>query len=212
MTVRDVHSTALATSTALSSYYVSGFITPLEVLTALARARIPNVLVGTHALGGWMSEPRTSPDVDILVGARHHNKAVRTLRASFPALEENEQDAMTRLRDKETKVARVDVVKADRPLLRAVLRHTCTFLFDGVTYQIPTLEMALALKFSLFLSRSWSDTEKYMDAHDLLCMAMSNPHIDEAALAELGDLVCPGGGPEIVKMVQRVRAGGKLDL
>jgi len=39
-----------------------------------------------------------------------------------------------------------------------------------------------------------------------------NPEIDLEKLAELGDLVYPGGGKEIVEKVRQVRAGEKLIL
>jgi hypothetical protein len=212
MTVRDVHSTALATSTALAQYYAPDFTTPLEVLGCLAQAGIRAVLVGTHALGGWMDEPRTSTDVDVLVATRNYKKAIRTLRAAFSDLEEAEEETRTRLRDEETKVVRIDVVKANGPLLRAVLENTHTITTEALSYRIPSLEMALALKFARLLTRSWADPDKYMDAHDFICMAQWNPHVDEGTLAELGELIRPGGGREIVKTVNRLRAGGKLDL
>jgi hypothetical protein len=40
----------------------------------------------------------------------------------------------------------------------------------------------------------------------------SNPNIDLEKLAELGDLVYPGGGKEIVEKVRQVRTGEKLML
>ena len=43
-------------------------------------------------------------------------------------------------------------------------------------------------------------------------MVKSNPDIDLNKLAELGDLVYPEGGKEVVEMVRQVRAGEKLRL
>ncbi len=43
-------------------------------------------------------------------------------------------------------------------------------------------------------------------------MVKSNAEIDLKKLAELGDLVYPEGGKEVVEMVRRIRAGEKLQL
>jgi hypothetical protein len=51
-----------------------------------------------------------------------------------------------------------------------------------------------------------------MDASDFIRIVNVNPDIDLAKLEELGDLVYPGGGKEIVEKVRQVRAGQKLVL
>ena len=38
-----------------------------QVLRALAQKKIPFVLTGAHAIGGWTGRPRATHDVDILV-------------------------------------------------------------------------------------------------------------------------------------------------
>ena len=53
---------------------------------------------------------------------------------------------------------------------------------------------------------------KFVDAHDFIRMVKSNPNIDLDKLAELGDMVYPEGGKEVVEMVRQVRAGEKLRL
>src|SRR4051812_42204035 len=97
----NVHVRSLATSTALSVYYVADLITPIQVITALNEAGAPFVLMGAHAIGGWMNNPRATQDVDVLVSPRGAKKAVRALLAAFPALEAEEhgpRDAVVRLR------------------------------------------------------------------------------------------------------------------
>lgn len=99
---RDIHAQSLATSSALSEYYVPNLIAPLEVIRVLNAANVRFMLVGTHALGGWTCRPRTTTDVDILIGARLLTKAVRVLLTAFPQLRGEEHDDETRLRDAET--------------------------------------------------------------------------------------------------------------
>src|SRR5260370_34870885 len=100
----NVHVRSLATSTALSVYYVADLITPIQVITVLNEAGAKFVLMGAHAIGGWMDNPRATKDVDGLVAVRSVKKAVRALLAAFPDLEADDQDVGVRLCHGETKV------------------------------------------------------------------------------------------------------------
>jgi len=212
MNAHDVHSLSLATSTALSGYYMPELITPLQVITVLNGAGVKFVLVGAHGLGGWMQKPRATEDVDVVVGARGVKKAVRVLLAAFPHLEEDDHPVVTRLRDRGTKAVAIDVMKPNQQLFREALKHTRTIAAAGQAYQIPSLEMALALKFASMISLTRSDEKKHIDAHDFITMIKVNPVIDLENLAGFGELVYPGGGKEIVEKVGQVRRGEPLKL
>jgi hypothetical protein len=212
MGLADIHSRSLATSTALSEYYVENFITPLEVIGVLNDAGVRFLLVGAHGVGGWMQKPRATQDVDVLVAARGLKKAVKALLAAFPQLEPEDHEVVTRLRHRETHQVAIDVLKPTQPLFREALKHTFPVRSGGQSYQIPSLEMALVLKFAPMISLTRADVDKYQDAHDFARIILANPNIDLEKLAELGELVYPGGGQEIVEKVRQVRAGEKLLL
>jgi hypothetical protein len=106
----------------------------------------------------------------------------------------------------------IDVMKSNQELFRHALKHTRTVESEGQTYKIPSLEMALAMKFAPMVSIYRLDIDKYQDAHDFGHIVYSNPNIDLKKLAELGNLVYPEGGKEVVEMVRRIRAGEKLIL
>jgi hypothetical protein len=72
--------------------------------------------------------------------------------------------------------------------------------------------MALTMKFAAMIGLHRSDIDKYQDAHDFGRIVLANQEADREHLAELGELVYPGGGKEVVEMVRRVRAGEKLLL
>jgi hypothetical protein len=188
-------------------------ISPLEVIAVLNRNRISFVLVGAYGLAGWTKKPRATEDVDVLVAARQHPKAVRELLSAFPHLEADEQEVVTRLRDRETKDVAIDVMKPNQ-LYRAAFKrgHTERVRSEGQEYRIPSLEMALAMKFAPMISLVRADPKKYMDAHDFIQIIQVNPDIDLDKLAELGELVYSGGGKEILELVRRVRAGERLQL
>jgi hypothetical protein len=212
MKLQDVHVRSLETSTTLSSYYMPHAILPLDVIGVLNAAGINFMLVGAHGIGGWMDKPRATQDVDIIVANRHHKKAIKTLLDAFGHLEADEHHVVTRLRDRETKQVAIDVMKQNQQLFRVALKHTHTVTTGGETYKIPSLEMALAMKFAPMISLHRADIDKYQDAHDFGRMILSNPDIDLGKLAQLGELVYPGGGQEILEKVRQVRAGEKLNL
>jgi hypothetical protein len=212
VTARYGHIRSLATSTALSQYYIPHFKAPLDIIHILNDTGVRFMLIGTHALGGWMNKPRTTHDVDVLVAARGHKKAVNALLAAFPDLKAEGDDEVTRLRHLETQAVLIDVMKPNRPLFREALKHTHAVQTDGHEYQIPSLEMALTMKFAPLISERRAQADCFQDAHDFMCIIKSNPEIDLRQLAIFSEVVYNGGGAEIVEMVRKVRAGEKLLL
>lgn len=210
--VRDIHAQSLATSSALSEYYVPNLITPLQVIRILNAAKVRFMLLGAHGLGGWMGKPRATEDVDVLVGTRGHKKAVRALLTAFPHLQAEDHEVVTRLREPETGTIVIDVMKTNQPLYRDALKHTHTVESGGQRYQIPSLELALATKFAAMISLTRADRDKFQDVRDFMYIVDTNPNIDLVKLHALGQLVYNGGGDEIVEKVRQVRAGEKLVL
>ncbi len=192
---------------------VAKVITPLEVLRVCNRERISFVLVGAYGLAAWFPDPRATQDVDLIVATKHVKKAVRVLSKAFPQLVPEDCEVVIRLRNTETEKIAIDVMKTSQPLMKAVFKHNQRIRYEGQDCRIPTLEMGLALKFGPMVSRlTRNDLKKLMDAHDFGMMVQHNPVINLEKLAELGDLVYPGGGKEVVDLVDRVRTGKKLRL
>jgi Nucleotidyl transferase AbiEii toxin, Type IV TA system len=212
MSAGDRHGTSLATSTDLYRVFAREFITPLQVITVLNQARVRFVLIGGYSIGGWVHEPRATQDVDVLVATRNRGKAVTALQKAFPRLVREDHEEVVRLRDPEAKRVVIDVHKPAEPLGRAALRNTQPVTAEGQTYQIPTLGMALALKFAAMMSLRHTDDKKYLHAHDFIGMVKANPTIDLDKLAGFGELIYPGGGRDISEKVRQVRAGEKLRL
>ena len=210
--VVDVHSSALSVSTALSGYYVRNMITPLEVIRILNAASVRFMLLGAHGIGGWTDEPRATQDVDVLVAARGLKKAVTALLNAFPQLQVEDNEVVTRLRDLQTGKVLIDVMKPNQPLYRDALKYTHPVASEGQKYFIPSLELALAMKFSAMISLTRADPKKLYDAGDFIRVVKANPDIDLEKLHTLGQLVYNGGGAEVVEKVRQVRAGEKMRL
>jgi hypothetical protein len=208
---RHTHRQGLAIAVHTTRFFMPQLIGPLDVIGVLDRAGVPSVLVGAYALAGWLKEPRATHDVDVVVASRFHAKAVRALGAAYPRLEIHRASVVTRLVDPDRGHAVIDVLKTNQPLIRRVLRTTRT-VSGARPYRIPTLEMALALKFAPMTSPLRQPEKKYLDAGDFIALVKNNPQIDLDRLAKFGELVYPGGGEEIVEMVRRVRAGKRLEF
>ena len=209
---RDIHARSLATSSALSEYYVPNLITPLDVIRVLNAAKVRFMLLGAHGIGGWTREPRATKDVDVLVAARGHKKAVQALLAAFPHLQADDCEVVTRLREPETKTVVIDVMKPNRLLYRDALKYTHEVESEGQSYCIPCVELALAMKLSAMISLTRSDDKKLYDAGDFIRIVRANADIDPTKLHLLGQLVYNGGGDELLEKVRQVRAGEKLVL
>jgi len=213
MKIAEVHARCLATSATLTHYYMPETILPSQVIAVLQRAKVPFVLVGAHGTFGWMGarEARPTKVVDVIVAARHHRRAVRALLATFTQLDVLEADVVTRLQDRETKDVLIDVMKPT-DMNRAVFKHTHTVRSDKLVYKVPSLEMALVMKFAPMTSATRIRAKKLMDAHDFMVMVQANLELDLRKLKALGDFVYPNGGIELLDLIRRVRADEPLTI
>jgi hypothetical protein len=178
----------------------------------LNKAGISFVLAGAYGLSGWLKKPRATQDVDVIVAAKHIKKATRVLLEAFPRLEADDQAVVVRLRDRDSKVVVIDVMKPTQSLYRETFKHTRLVLAKGDRYRVPSLEMALTMKFAAMLSPNRDEGDRHLDAHDFIHMIQRNAVIESSTLLRLGELVYGGGGADLVEKVRQVRAGEKLIL
>ncbi len=212
MSASEVHERSLQKSSLLSSYQMEKPIPPLEVVRVLNQAKISFVLVGAYGLAGWRKEGRATEDVDVVVAARQVQKAVKVLCEAFPHLESVDVPVVVRLRDRKTGDVAIDVMKPVQPPYRDVFKHTQTVRSGGQTYRVPSLEMALVMKFSAMTSLYRANEDKYRDAHDFIRMVKQNPDYDKERLAELGALIYPDGGKDVVELAGKALRGETLNL
>jgi hypothetical protein len=211
MKLPSIHRHRLHESAALSRLQVRHVISPLDVIAALDDAGVRFVLIGAHGLSGWTAKPRATQDVDVVVMNRHLKKATKALLAAFPDLEARDEPAVTRLCNRKSGTVIIDLVK-QRELYRETFKHTHAIVDSGRTYLVPSLEMALAMKFAAMQSPNRDEAARLLDAHDFIRMARVNPQVDSAVLAKLGDMVLDAGGRQLLEMVRKAKAGEKLML
>jgi hypothetical protein len=211
MITPNIHERSFATTTLLSQYWNEDMITPDRVISVLNEAGVSFVLVGAYGVAGWLQDPRATQDVDVVVAAKHHKKALRALLAVFPDLEEVDFEVVTRLRDKETKVVAIDVMKPNQQLIRAIFKNATTLTTKGQQYRVPSLEMAIAMKFAAMTSPNRQEKDRHQDAHDFIGIVQANANIGDKKLSDLGELVYGGGGKNVLEMVRKARAGETLN-
>jgi hypothetical protein len=185
-------------------------VTPEGVIEVLYRAGVKSVLMGTHALSTYRSEPRATQDVDVLVTKRDLRKAVKALRTAYPDLMVTDFPVVTRFADPATSKVVIDVMKPTQAVYQVIFRHT---LPVGDTHRIPTLEMALASKFAAMVSPNRDPDKRMIDGGDFINVVRHNREVlDLEKLQDLADKVYPGGRGEIMRIIQDIDAGRTIQL
>ena len=146
-----------------------------------------------------------------MVMNQHVKKATRVLLKAFPQLEASDEEVVVRLRDRESGEVLVDLLK-QRELYRETFKHTQTVSEAGQQYRIPSLEMALAMKFAAMISPNRPVEKVHQDAHDFIVMVKANPEGDRETLEGLGEAVYNGGGEKLLEMIRKAQAGERLNL
>jgi hypothetical protein len=143
------------------------------ILQTLTSKRIPFVLPGAHALGGWTGDPRATHNVDILVkGGRNHARAVKALRELYPHLEVHTFFGVTGFFVPGDKRSVIDVTYPHRADIEETLAHPIWVEDAGLRYRVPSLEAILANKYGAMLSLS-RDPGKRLQAQPISLVSCS---------------------------------------
>ncbi len=197
-------------------------IIPVDVrklIQTLNEKKIPFVLTGAQAIGGWTGRPRATKDVDILVKpGRNLTRAVNAVKALYPHLEVRVFAGVSGFFEPGEKESVIDVTYPHRPDLAETLAHPVWVEDRGLRYRIPALEAALANKYGAMLTPTRNVPKRQQDVVDFSFMVLHSldegqQPIDLGRLAFLGEKVWPGGGgEEILHLVDEVKAGRIFDL
>ena len=81
--------------------------------------------------------------------------------------------------------AAIDVMRPQEDLFRATLKNTRTLELQGQPYRIPTLEMALALKFAAMISPKMARDQKLTDG-DVISLTRGNFKVEAPVMVQPG--------------------------
>jgi hypothetical protein len=190
-----------------------------RLIQTLNAKKIPFVLIGAQALGGWTGRPRATKDVDILVKpGRNLTRAVKAVRELYPQLEVREFAGVWAFFVPGEKESVIDVTYPHRADLAETLAHPVWVEDRGLRYRIPALETALANKYGAMLTPTRNLEKRAQDVVDFRLMVRHSRDegqqpIDMQKLAALGEKVWPGGGgEEILRLVEQVKASRSFNL
>jgi len=190
-----------------------------KIMQTLAAKKIPFVLTGAQAIGGWTGRPRATKDVDILVkGGRNQTRAVNAIKGLYPHLEVRNFAGVTSFFVPGEKESVIDVTYPHRLDLQETLAYPVWVEDRGFKYRITSLEAALANKYSSMLTRGRTLERRMQDIVDFNLMVMHSldegqQPIDREKVSALGEMVWPGGGgKEILRLVDRVKAGRSFNI
>ncbi len=208
------HASGIATSISIVRSYRkdhrrrSQNVEPQQVIETLVNAGIRRwVLMGLYGYVGYLSQPRATQDVDILVAADELERAIAAIESRWPQLQIERFEVVVRFRDPgevsitgEMKQV-IDVMLPSSDCYEAILARY--HRIDKTTgHKVPTLEAACASKFAVLVSPHRDFDRKQQDAVDLRNIMVPNrEEIDKAILERLGDLVYPGGGAELLEFL-----------
>jgi hypothetical protein len=192
-----------------------------RILRTLSQKRIPFVLTGAHGISGWTGRPRNTQDVDVLVKAgRNHTRAVNAIKTLYPKLHVRNFTGVTAFFVPGEKTSVIDVTNPHRADLEETLANPTWVENEeqGLRYRIPSLEEALANKYGAMLTPTRALDKRMQDAVDFTRMVQHSSDegqrpIDLQRLEALGEKVWPaGGGEEILRLVEQVKAGRAIHL
>jgi hypothetical protein len=210
------HKVALGKSSQLTAIFrrmykpQAPMVTPEAVIKVLNKAKVKFVLMGTHGIGGWRSEPRATQDVDVLVSKSHHRKGVAAVRKAFPDLDVQDLPAVTRFSDPTDGKPVIDLMKPEDDLYQEVFKNPVRV---GKTHFVPNLEVALACKYAAMISPNRTIDKKLLDAADFVSMTTTNyGQIDRDMLFSLGEMVKNGAGAGILKRLEDAQSGRSFQV
>lgn len=185
-------------------------IVPPDVLAMLNEACVPFILMGTYGMAGWRHEPRASDDIDLLVRTRDRRKAVQAIQTSLPRFRVEDSAVVTVFLDPATERSLIEVRRPTQPLFKVAFRQSI-LVEEG--YRIPNLELSLASKFAAMRCPGRPQEKRFLDAADFMTMVEKNSSaIRPARLRRLGERVYPGGGAEILQLVEDAKAGRRIEF
>jgi len=183
---------------------------PDEIVPVLKAAEVDFVLVGAHGMAGWLEEPRATQDVDFLIRQKDKDKASEAILRKYKDLEiEKHRDVWRYLREGKYVL---DLMFDTSPLYKRVLSEYVESPLGRRKIKVPKIEAVLAMKFAAMTGFYRKDRKKLQDAVDFMAVIEANAQVDLGLLAELAELVYPGGGKEAVGYVKDVRAGKRLEI
>ena len=218
MRVADRHVQSIQLSSFLSKLPIIGReqkkdvirLAPEDLIPILQAAGIDFVLAGAHGIGGWLAETRATQDVDVIIRMKDRVKAAEAILKKYPDFELEKHPDVWRFKGQGQYLVGLILTRA--ALFKRVINEFQEIQIHRRKVKVPKLEAALAMKFASMVGHFRNLRKKTKDEVDFMSMLEVNKSINSVLLCELGELVYAGGGKDLLKYVEDVRAGRKLEI
>lgn len=176
-----------------------------DVIDVLNKGGIKSVLVGAQAIAQHTKTPRATEDVDVVVS--DVDQAMTTIKEKWPHLIFNHDDPVVRVMDGEHVV--IDLIKPV-DLYASALTNNYAGRIGNVKVSIPTVELAIAMKYAAMASPHRETEKKYLDASDFIRLVNSKEDLDLNKASKFVAHLYSGAGEEVKRYVQDVKSGKSL--
>ena len=176
---------------------------PSEVIKIIDQSKTNYVIIGAHGIYHHTQKLRATIDIDIVVS--DPPKVTKLISDAWPFLIIKNLEAKISFMQDGHEV--IDLVKPNQPIFLLALQHHA----DG----LPTLEMALVLKFASMISPNRQMPEKTQDAADFKIMTLKNK--DKLCLEKLTELAAKaeiynGAPKEISELTSNIIDGKPISI
>ena len=198
---------AIEESIRLTRFRTHGAIDAIQIIEILREARVRFVLSGAIGLAGWMQKPQAETEIDFLIAQKDLEKAAQSLTDLIPRTKLVKTPLRWRLVDRKDKPGVINLIRPVMEPERWVFENAKTIQIDGQTCRVPSLEMAMAMKFCSSACIYRNEEGKLLDKYDLARMVSRNVRRNEAKLGKLAARLFPGGARLIRKLINQVSQG-----
>lgn len=183
-------------------------VLPQEVMDCLKDAGVKDwVLIGLHGYVGYLSQPRATQDVDVMVPYSQKKKAMKAIMLRWPSLQVRELSQVVRFldpaeTDHEGKpIPVIDLMLPWSPFQELILSD-CVIEDPRSKHRYPAIEAAIVSKYAALVSPHRNARKKRQDAVDFEgIIETTHSQINMPKLQQLAALVWEGGAEEIERFV-----------
>ncbi|QDV68854.1 hypothetical protein Poly24_25670 [Rosistilla carotiformis] len=192
-------------------------VLPQEVMECLKDAEVTNwVLMGLYGYVGYLSQPRATQVVDVMIPYSQKKKAMKAIGRRWPTLQVRQLSQVVRFQDPaETDhegqlVPVIDWMLPWSPFQSMILSD-CVIEDPKSKHRYPAIEAAIVSKYAALVSPHREARKKRQDAVDFEgIVETTHARINMLKLKELAGLVWGGGADEIERFVKLAIDGQTL--
>lgn len=184
------------------SHLGEGLPHPNEVLSLIKSTNVPFVMIGAHGIFQYTGKPRGTIDIDFIIGGSM-KRIIDAIHETWPKLKIARNPYKTSFMVGQHEV--IDLVKPTQPIFKLALNNK-----NG---DIPSLEMALVLKYAAAISPNREKHDKRQDTVDFIRIVEKNDvNTNEVMRLTQAAQLYDGASKEILKLIKDIKLGKEITI